>query len=205
MRLLNFFYDRTLMSSDSESRHASSEDLAAYLSRGLSREERAAVERHLAECESCRDELAAAQELLSRRKRPMQMGGAMAIAAVAVALLLVVRTPPERVQSVEKVPLSRGTEAPAAAISTIEPQNDAVTSDSAIVFRWAPSGTDMHYRITVMSEAGDAVWSGETADSRITLPAGVRLAPKSGYVWYVDATRAGRDSVSSGPVAFRTR
>ena len=109
------------MSSDLESGHTSSEELAAYLSRRLSPAERSAVERHLAECESCRDELASAQDLLSRRKRPMQMGGAFAVAAVAVALLLMIRTPAARESSLDNVPLSRGTTTPSASISILEP------------------------------------------------------------------------------------
>ena len=192
------------MSSDSESGHASSEDLAAYLSRRLSGEDLAAVERHLVECESCRAELAAAQDLLSRRKRPMQMAGALGIAAVAVALVLMLRTPQSGISPLDNVPLSRGT-TPFTTISIIEPKDGAITADTAIVFRWSPSGTGAEYRITVVSEAGDAVWTAETADTRIALPTDVRLTPGTRYMWYIDATRSGVDSLASGPISFRTK
>lgn len=192
------------MSSDPEPGHASSEDLAAYLSRSLSTDERAEVERHLAICESCRDELAAAQDLLARRRRPMQMGTALVVAAAAVAVLLVIRLPQSQ-QSLANVPVSRGTATAAASISVIEPKDDAITGDSGVVFRWSPATGTISYRITLMSEGGDSIWSDETTATTIALPSTVHLAPGTSYVWYVDSAPASGDSLSSGPVGFRTR
>jgi anti-sigma factor RsiW len=204
MRLLQRLFTPKLMTMPQDTGHVSSEDLAAYLSRNLSPSERALVEQHLAQCESCRRELAAAQDLLARRKQPLKMGS-LGLVAVAIAVVLILKVPSSRTPLVNDVPRSRGTASPATGVAVVEPAAGSITGDSAIAFSWSSVGSGAQYHVSLLTDAGDQIWQLETTATNAKLPDSVDLLPNTSYVWYVDALRAGGDSISSGPITFRTR
>jgi predicted anti-sigma-YlaC factor YlaD len=65
-------------------------ELAAYLDRGLSPEDRERVEEHLSSCEDCRAHISESSRLLRRKARPRFI---ITASAVAAALLFVVAVP----------------------------------------------------------------------------------------------------------------
>ena len=201
MRLLEKLFSQPQMSSQSSDEHVSSEDLAAYLSRALSSAEKAGVERHLAECESCRRELANAQDFLSRRQRPMKLGAAAAFAAIAIVAIVMLRSPTTTID--ESIPRSRGS-AESTRFSAIDPAEGDTIADSAVVFRWSRQD-DARYRVTLLTDTGEKVWSSETTATTLRVPDSIRLQAHSAYVWYVDALESSGDSLSLGPTQFRTR
>ena len=184
--------------------HVSSESLAAYLSRRLSPAELVAVEAHLAECAACREELIGARRVLARRSRPGRVGGVLGAAALAATVLLMLRSSGTTDRGAAGPDEFRGgPDSPA--FSVTAPTDGAVIADSGIVFRWSSAGADRLYRISVLTEAGDRLWSGQTTDTTLAFPIDRKLQSGATYLWYVDAIGAAGDSATSGPVAFGVR
>jgi hypothetical protein len=67
-------------------------------------------------------------------------------------------------------------------------------------FTWHRRSTDT-YRITVLAQNGEPLWSQETSDTSVTLPAAVVLEPGRTYFWRVDAIADGI-AATSGPQRF---
>jgi hypothetical protein len=59
-------------------------------------------------------------------------------------------------------------------------------------FRWAAVGGATGYRLTLRDANGDALFSGETADTALQLPASVVLEPGAAYSWSIEALPAER-------------
>ena len=55
----------------------------------------------------------------------------------------------------------------------------------------------------IKDASGEMVWSGETTDTVLAVPAGVRLRAGEQYVWRVDGQRADGTSASSVEASVR--
>ena len=191
-----------------ESSHLSEADLAGFLDRDLANAERQRVIAHLDECAACRRELvemrqmvdsysrardaAAATDGRTGRRRAWRVGLATTLAAAGVVGLLLVRG-----RTVEPPDANRVREAPApgemggnARIAVVSPPEGATISPHRTVFTWRPTGADL-YRFALLTESGEPVWTHETSDTTVTLPATVAVRRGESYFWRVDAIADG--------------
>ena len=200
----------------SQAEHLTAEQIAAYLDHDLTESQRESVEQHLEACAQCRAELHAAAQLVdswtpaadrpadhSRRRRRMPVAIIGTFAAAAVALI--VFTGPRLLTSARQSDVSR---APASSegrshIDVISPNPDSIVVAEPLVFTWHSSPASL-YRVTVLTESGEPIYSAETRDTSLVLPDSVRLAPEKIYFWRADGTGNGIVS-STGAALLRIR
>ena len=188
--------------------HPSESDLAAFLDGELGTDERPRVEAHLERCTTCRRALADAVEVLGtsvtaaslsaatpsmrRRSRLPVLAIGMALAA-SVAGVVVLRRAPSPLTDVEG--RTRNVAQPTlderiSRLAVIAPANGAERLGEHPAFVWRATGAG-RYSFRLLTEDGTALWSGETADTTLTLPSHVRLERGRSYFWRVDALAAG--------------
>ncbi len=180
-----------------EQDHLSEKQLAAYVNRRLSPEEREAAIEHLAECAECRDEaLATARVLRAERARRVKYIGAPVATAAALGLALLVLVPRWPSESTGPV-LREGAAAvaPGASIGVHSPHNTAQVGQ--IEFSWQDMGAEVRYRFSLTRSDGGEVWIGATADTSLTLPPDVTLSEGTTYFWWVDALLLNGRSVTT--------
>ncbi len=181
--------------------HPSAEDLAAYLSGGLSETDRHGLEAHLSACLGCRREVTTASRLLRTRPggRPWRVVLPIAAAAVLALVLLVPRsrTSPETVRAPND-----GREGAPSIVATSPADGDTVAA--AIVFAWHPQLGELLYRLTLTDRTGRGIWTTDTSDTTLVLPPGVRLDRGGRFFWYVDALDGEGRSLTTGTQSFWT-
>jgi hypothetical protein len=188
--------------------HPPAEAIAAYLSDGLAAPDRATMEAHLAECRPCRTEVTSARQLLEHRsvRRRWEMIVPTAAAAVLAFALLgrgVLRPPVEQ-EAVRGSEAANEVEA-ASSIQVLSPTNEATVSGRAVPFAWVGQPGRLLYRLTLTEGSGRAVWSQDTNDTTITLPASITLVPGRHYFWYVDALDSAGRTLTTGTRTFSTQ
>jgi hypothetical protein len=188
--------------------HPTESVLAAFLDGTLGAPERAGVEAHLECCTECRQALADAVEVLDasevepsapsvptstrRRRRVPVLAIGMALAASIAGVAVLRRAP----QSAGDVELGTRNATPSALderiplLPVIAPVNGAERVNEHPTFTWRSTRAD-RYSFRLLSEEGAVVWSRETTDTTIVLPADVRLERGRSYFWRVDALAAG--------------
>jgi len=189
----------------SDETHPNDLELAAFLDGGLDAEARHRVEAHLLACDDCRGLVTAAGRLLSppaRRtlRRVLVVGG---LAAAAGLLLTVVPGPVGR----EPLSRTRDGETPAPSGLSFAPQappDGALVRADTLVFHWTRVAGEATYQITVSTETGAVVWTQQTSDTSLALPAIVtsRLQAKRIYYWQVEALLPDLRSASTPPRRF---
>lgn len=204
-----------MTSASPASQHLTPEVLAAFLERRLDSGARAEADLHLAGCERCRRDLAAAGRLLRRyRRRWRPVAAAAAVAAIALLVVLVRgATPgpdvtgaggavPDRYRSA--VPRAVGI-APAAPALLSPQAGDTVAAGEPLAFRWRMDGVGRLHRVVLADEAGRTIWLTETPASEAVLPAEIILQPGGTYLWYVEAIGGDGERISSNPAALTVR
>lgn len=167
-------------------------EIAGYLDRGLSDADRDRIEDHLVDCSECRHNVAEAQQLIQRVRRPRRfaaIGGLLAIAAVA---LFVVR--PQF--SNHEVPLERSASSESAPLVAYGPLGETV--QIPVRFVWSSAPDAVSYRVTLSSAEGATVWSESRADTTAILPDSVTLRPGARYTWVTDAILSDGSTRSTG-------
>lgn len=182
--------------------HPSSEDVAAYLSDGLSSEARLAFEAHIAECRTCRNEISSARRLMaSGRSRKWPWIVPSSVAAVAAIAFFSISTPWRVEEEPTRAP-DRASSGRAVKLGIVSPSEQA-TVTGVPVFTWRTNGPDALYRFSITDAAGAPIWSVETRDTTVSLPAHVALEPEREYLWNVDAVDTEGGTVTSGTQRFR--
>lgn len=204
------------ISDTSKAEHLTAEQIAAYLDHDLTESIRDRVEQHLEACAQCRAELQAAAQLVDswtpatnrqgdirRRARrvPFTLIGTFAAAAVA----LIVFTGPRLLTSARQSDVSR---APVLSegrshLEVISPNPDSIVGAHPLIFTWHASPASL-YRVTVLTESGEPIYSAETRDTSLVLPDSVRLNPERIYFWRADGTGNGIVS-STGAALLRIK
>lgn len=187
--------------------HVKSERIAAYLDGRLPAPELKQFESHVADCVTCRREvLSIAQTLSGRSRSPLVTAGFVAAAAVLV-LVLVLAPADGRGGATSPVARQRSpTAAEIPSVSGLSPADGTVLDESEVTFAWRWLEADAMYRVTVLNADGDEIWSGDTEDSTISLPADIALQPSERYFWRVDALlRGGRPTASTTFLRFEIR
>ena len=181
--------------------------LAAYVDRTLSERAREAANSHLAECAECRDELVAVSALARHRtRRPRAMTVGAPLAAVAAAVLIAVLAPWHgRVPSPgpDSDRLRETTTVGGARLRAVAPADGATLHPDSVRFIWHREPGDATYHLTLSDESGSVLWSKDTSDTTIGLPAWVHLSSGRVYYWYVDAI--GGDGTTRGTGLRRLR
>jgi predicted anti-sigma-YlaC factor YlaD len=197
--------------------HLSDGTIAEYLDHALAPGERQQVESHLDACAECRRvvievmraadsyEAAAAQDAppgrgpvthttsapraVARRRWAVLVGSGLLAASLGSVLLL------RPAVSAPEAPVVRGV-APFAGgdrqprIHAVQPPSGAVVPGRAVTFAWRATTADA-YRIVLLTESGEPVWTHETADTSAVLATEVTLRPGASYFWRVDAIADG--------------
>jgi hypothetical protein len=184
--------------------HLSVEDVASMIDGTLPADERERAERHLADCDACREELATcARVVTSGTALPVRRFPWRNLVALAAGILLVVwiGRPAER----ERVTDVRDRAAPTAGSRIavdLSPTGVAVLSTPPR-FVWHPIEGSVGYHVVVKDASGAPVWSGDVADTALQLPDSVHLRANESYVWRVDGQRADGSSATSTESGFR--
>ena len=187
--------------------HPSSELMAAYLSGTLADSDRPAVEAHLAECRACRQQVISARRVLAKQRARRPLLWAVPAAAAAI-LALVIFSPEIHLRSPGNEVLRGDRESPnpdaAATLLVISPVSGDTINRAGVVFAWHSHPGQPLFRLTLSDGSGRELWSAETRDTTLTLPAGVSLDRGRTYFWYVDAAGADGRSLTTRTQRFAT-
>lgn len=181
---------------DPSSEHLSPDRVAAYVDRELSEDARRKVEMHLADCDECREEIAAVMSLIRRPRRPT-WSYVMLPAAAAAAILLLVALPSridERDQPTLRSAISEGI----SAIAVVRPALGENVPADGIELAWRSFTLDAQYNVRLTTADGSEVWRTSTRDTSTTLPSGLSLVPGQTYFWYVDALLPDGSTATTG-------
>ncbi len=189
--------------------HLSGAELAAYLDGKLEEGEKRRVQSHLADCDSCREEVVELTALFhadTRRRRWTVGVPAAAVAAIAAVLLLSPLVQDGRDGPGERM---RGSEWASEREAVLEvealaPAPGVMVTPDSIRFSWEGLEPDATYRLTLTDEGGDPLWVHETSGTTVLLPQDVGLQPGGTYLWFVDALLADGRTATSGVLSFRT-
>lgn len=196
--------------------HLSESDIAGFLDRDLSDNERTRVERHLEDCGECRgavvdvrriastfDEAHSAPPARSRNPRGIRWLPLGAGAALAASLSFMWLSRSET-QAVTQSPIrSGGTVVPDARprLESSTPADDALVTGDSVAFTWRAARADL-YRLVVQDETGQPVLSTETPDTLVIVRGERAFLPGRLFFWRVDAITDGV-SASSEVRKFR--
>jgi hypothetical protein len=187
------------------SEHRSPEEIAAYLCDALPAADRERFQAHLAACRACRWEVTSAQRLTRARPRETGRNIALAAAVVLVAVLLT-RGMGVRGAGPEGEAQRRSTERVGGAqtIDIVSPGDGGTVASPPVVFTWRGRPGSFMYRLTLSTDDGRTLWTGDTRDSTLALPSNVVLDRGRGFFWYVDALGSDARSSTSGVHRFST-
>lgn len=188
--------------------HLSAEDVAAFLDRSMTAVERASVEAHLADCPTCRGEVADVRRLLKARPTGRRImlfpAGLAAAAAIAVIVVNLNRGGPEStIERVRTPPAAAPTES-SQRIAVLSPAEGDTIRPGSPALLWSAVSGEPTYRLTMTDASGQPVWVTTTTDTSVTLPPQVALQSRTTYFWYVDALRADGRAASTGVRSFTT-
>ena len=187
--------------------HPAAEDVAAYLSERLSPDARAALEEHLAECRECRQLVTSARRLLRSHRAPTRLLWVIPPAAAAIlAIALLARAPSTSPVGDEPLRSDSGASGPESALTIpiVAPADGDTVAARPIVFVWRGQPGGPLYRLSLTEASGREVWSGETSDTTLSLPAEVPLDRGRTYFWTVDALGADGRSLTTRTKRFST-
>lgn len=187
-------------------RHFEADTVAAYAEGRMDPDERARFEDHLAICAPCREEMIAVRRILDTRRTSLLRSPLLLAAAASVVLLVAV---PLIRHGGENQPgpgavLHRSFPTAGAPVETVAPLNDAeVQGGTPLRFVWRNEEEGSTFRLTLLDEEGNLVWSTNTGDTTVAVPEEIRLDRGGVYFWYVDALSPDGRSATSGPRSFR--
>ena len=185
--------------------HLTASHISGYLDGDLTPGERAEVERHLDQCGACRLELAEvdlltrppAGEMTSRRRLVWLIGGVLAASLAGFAFL---RSGPvtKPQDSVERPSLTTGETLPRLRI-IFPAEGDTINASAGrLTWRPLPAGT---YHVALLAGDGEPLWTIDTGDTSVSIPASIELRSGRTYFWRVDAVRDGV-AATSGVIPF---
>jgi hypothetical protein len=178
--------------SGSASVHLTNIEMARYLDRKLSSDERDRVEAHLASCANCRELTLGSQRVLRKVQRPRRLIAVGALAAAAAVLIVIGRLEPETPDVArERAPVANTT-------SLIVYGPTGSTSIANLRFAWGAAENVESYRLSLTTADGAEVWSHSGLDTTAVPPSSVSLRPAGNYFWVVDAVLKDGTTRSTG-------
>jgi hypothetical protein len=100
-------------------------------------------------------------------------------------------------------PTERAVANDGSAIALVAPAADAPLLVGKTRLVWRALDDSVSYHVVLKDASGDEVWTGETADTAIVVPASVRLRAGEPYVWRVDGQRTDGTSAASAEMSVR--
>jgi len=190
--------------------HLSAEDVAAYLSREVTEEDRRRIERHLATCAACCDEIVALGHNLSVSRARWPMASRVGLAAAAVLAGVLLLGPRFGLFVSDEEPAFRGSQglletSLRPSIEALAPGSASAVGRDSVLFVWRPAATDAFYSLTLTDREGGLIWRGNTRDTLLALDPDVRLSVGGQYYWYVDALLDTGESPTTGVHRFTAR
>jgi hypothetical protein len=173
------------------SEHLSADEVVAFLAHELRGEGLRVVERHLAVCTACRDEVVAVTEILEPRRSDRAIPWrVLAPTAAAAAVALLVLAGPLRERVLEDEPRHRDAPAQLTEVPTPVAPLGAVERVDYLLWRTV-AGADQ-YRLTLFDTDAAVLWRTTTSDTIAALPDSIPLRPGARYLWRLEA-RVGWD------------
>lgn len=189
-------------------RHFEADTVAAYAERRLPPWERARFEEHMATCAPCREEVIAVRRILDARRRPALRAPGLLAAAASVVLLVsapLIWYGTAHHTGLEPA-LRRSFPGPGPTVETRLPAMDGeLPAGAPLRFVWSNAGEGSTFRLTLLDQAGNLVWTIDTGDTAAAAPENLPLVAGETYFWYVDALSPDGRSSTSGPRSFRLR
>ena len=187
--------------------HLTAEEVAAYLGNDLGEMERERLERHLALCGRCCDELVAVGGLLprarTRRRRYLVPAGLAAAALVGILAIgsqtvfrgdaPVLRSEDEAVQMLT------------IRIEPVSPPEGALVLAGELSFAWRAVAPDILYELVLTDAEGRVLLRGETRSTLVVPGPEVVLRSGARYNWYVDALLPSGETMTTGVQTFTMR
>ena len=171
------------MTGEVKAGHLTVEDVAAYVDRGQTAEQRARVAAHLADCAECRSEVVTVARL-TRSFRDRRRWTVAAPLAAAAAVLLLVFVPWQRARDRSEQVLREP-----AVTTTVAPRPLAPLGTVTVLPRllWTSVPHADRYRVTVFGGGGSVVWETLATDTLVAVPDGIALRVGVPYFWKVAA------------------
>lgn len=188
------------MSMDREDSHLDAHDIAAYVDNAAAPALRDRVERHIAECRICRDEVLEVSALASPTRAVSKPAWRIAAGIAAAAVIVVVTWPAQR--SREFAIVHR--EAPIAATVAPRPIAPLGSTIETTTLLWSSVPHADGYVVRVFNARGDVVWERATSDTSAVAPDSTIRAGES-YFWKVEARTGFGRSTASDLVEFQRR
>jgi len=201
-------------------------ELAGFVERRLPADSRTPLEKHIAGCDFCLDQMGvlmrlesgeapnAPPELIAKARRlaasyersawALWRWGAAAAAVSALALVLTIsmRPPAGITPGVEAFRTAPATMNPP---ELLAPREGAVVARNELEFRWRPLETSLYYDVRVLTAEGDVVWEGRVNGNEARLPASIRPAAGRRYFVSVEGWLPEGKGMKSRVVAFQLR
>lgn len=187
--------------------HPTDEQLAAFLDRRLTSDQRDRVLAHLAACAKCRADMTAARVALdtSRSTWSMWRRPALTLIAAVLAFVFIPRLFEDVPQAAERTPAPATPMDGMPRITVIVPAAGDVVTDSVVDLRWRPMGADATYHVSLQDGAGRLVWEATLGDTTATVPRTVAIDKGETYFWSVDARLSDGRTAASGANRFSVR
>lgn len=186
------------MSTEREGSHLDPHDIAAYVDHAAAPALRDRVERHIAGCRACRDEVLEVSTLTSPAHPARKHAWRMAAGIAAAAVILVVAWPARQVRQ----PDAEHREASIAATIAPRPVSPMGSTNAATTLVWSSVPNAHGYVVRVFDTRGDVVWERATSDTTAVAPDSAIRAGES-YFWKVDARTGFGRSTASDLVEFQ--
>jgi Putative zinc-finger len=183
--------------------HPSPARIAEYIEGRSSGADKEATERHLAACDSCRQEVIAIRRVVQASAGRKRRIGPLVAGAIAVAAgLLVLLVNPQFVSKTGFPPTHRGEPLTEAGVRLIG-SHPSPTNTGTRAFVWASYPHARRYELTVLDTTGVSVWDYVTNDTSAVMPQSIPLRPRQLYFWKVNAETGWGRSISSPVATFR--
>ena len=181
--------------------HLEPHEVAGYVDRSTTADERARIESHLSACAACRDEVSDAARIINTlpRRAPARRNALIAVAGIA-AVLFVVLVP--RASRDTGDIRHRGVTTQAGQPTIIAPSGPVAAAD---VFTWSAVPNATRYDVRVSDSTGSVAWTAQTSDTIARLPRDIHLLSATPYYWKVEARTTDGRSEESELVEFSVR
>jgi hypothetical protein len=181
-------------------RHLEPHEIAAYVDGGVSGDERAAIQTHLAGCAECRTEVVEVGRTLRTAPRPRRMSSRLWIPAAAAAVFALLWLGPRTLRERGEPELREE-----AVTMTIAPRpiTPAGTVDTVSAMVWASVPYANSYRVRLFDADGTVIWEREAPDTIAPISGSIALRADVPYYWRVEAHTGFERWAASDLVEFR--
>ena len=182
--------------------HLPDETVAAYLDLTLADTERAEVDRHLADCATCREEMNETLRLVKathgRSRRWSHWVWIGAAAAIVTTILVLPIGEPGELPTTDILREGGGAGVELARIVPLPPNTSLVGGQPVVTLGWESRPGDLTYRVTLSDGVGATLWTGETTEASVTLDPMPEIQTGALLFWYVDASLPNGESATTG-------